>query len=268
MHNSLRKLVLSAVILLGVFFFTQTAEAVRPPGVTLDTMDLGSCSSRDVVHGAILEYPQYIAVCCWNDTTEEYDLYDFSLGMTSTSYDGVLILGTSDYDLIQGSDDLGPETCHYYGYEYSIGGVDDNWDGWIVIDGEDDPDDIYATRYFDNPNVNFWLTGGDSDDYLYGSDRGDVIYGDDGDDRIWGYQGSDYLYGNRDSDRIYGGSGIDFIQGGLGDDPFLDGEGGHDNIWGNEGSDVLYGGSENDQFWGGQGADTVYGEAGNDTIFG
>ncbi|MEM7124818.1 MAG: Ig-like domain-containing protein [Chloroflexota bacterium] len=165
-----------------------------------------------------------------------YDVLETAPGVyEAPEFAGMLHVGTSGYDWLQGTD--GPDLM------LGLGGPDDIWgkDGDDIICGGAGVDIILGQR---------------GSDILYGDDQPDWLIGGPGNDILYGGKGWDDLEGNSGQDMLYGDGGYDVLVGGSDSDQLFGGTG-PDDLYGNKGDDDLNGGDGNDYCKGGSGNDTV-----------
>ena len=167
------------------------------------------------------------------DDTASYNLAPSTAGVDGTSGDDVMLVGYTDDD----GDQITNENLLF------LQSGDD------TIYGYAGNDSINAGSGYDT------VYGGSGNDTLLGAAGNDVLYGDEGNDSIDGGTGNDLIYGGADDDTVLGGDG----------DDVLHGDDGNDSIDGGSGNDLIYGGADDDTITGGLGRDTVYGGDGNDT---
>lgn len=148
-----------------------------------------------------------------------YDSYlSFTAETTDNYYLGVSSFSDTDYDPVNGRDNLTDDDLNFTTGEYELAIAIFN-----TVPGTDESD---------------YLTGTEEADWIDGRDGYDTIFGGEGSDRIFGGADNDRLYGDDGNDLVKGGAGYDLISGGSGDDT-LKGEGESDMLYGNGGSDIF-----------------------------
>lgn len=176
------------------------------------------------------------------DATASYNLAPSTAGVDGTSGDDVMLVGYTDDD----GDQITNENL-------------------LFLQSGDDTIYGYAGKDYINAGSGYdTVYGGSGNDTLLGADGNDVLYGDEGNDSIDGGAGNDLIYGGADDDTISGGLGRDTVYGGDGNDTWLAGtdDSGTDIVYLEGGDDV----AEVGYYTPADGMEVLDGGDGNDTI--
>ncbi|MCT4579567.1 Hint domain-containing protein [Donghicola sp.] len=176
------------------------------------------------------------------DDTASYNLAPSTAGVDGTSGDDVMLVGYTDDD----GDQITNENL-------------------LFLQSGDDTIYGYAGNDYINAGSGYdTVYGGSGNDTLLGAAGNDVLYGDEGNDSIDGGSGNDLIYGGADDDTITGGLGRDTVYGGDGNDTWLAGgtDSGTDVVYLEGGDDV----AEVGYYTPADGLEVLDGGDGNDTI--